>query len=151
MIIYLGSFYIILGFLFLFIPLIYLELGRPNDFIRAAVKLIIGLTLILKNKAFGNSFFLIYLLFTLLVVLYLFEIFLSRWNQLTDKEKSKLLTLVEFNKNFSKTLEALFLGLNNIKNALNFLNFERNNQIISKKKWVRPEKNDSIKSGNPID
>ena len=49
-IIYLGSFYIILGSIFLLIPLIYLEFGRPKDFIRAGLNLFIGVFLITKTE-----------------------------------------------------------------------------------------------------
>ena len=87
--VYLGYFYIFIGTLFLFVPLIYLELGRAKDLIKAFLNLLIGLILIIKNKTIDESFFLIFLLLTILVVLYLVELFKSRWNQLTDKERKK--------------------------------------------------------------
>ena len=75
LIVYLGFFYIVVGTIFLFVPLIYLELGRPKDLIKAFLNLLIGFLLIIKNKTIDESFFLIYLLFTVLVVLYLVELF----------------------------------------------------------------------------
>ena len=146
MIIYLGYFYIILGSIFLFIPLIYLELGSPKDLIKAFLNLLIGIILIIQNKFFDNSFVPIYFLVTVLFVFYLVEIFSSRWNQLTDQEKSKLTTLMEFKKNLSKISEAITLAIKNFKNFLNFFNFDRNNENLHKKKWVRNDKNDNIKS-----
>ncbi len=146
LIIYLGYFYIVLGSIFLFIPLIYLEIGRPKDLIKAFLNLLIGIILIIKNKFFDNLFILIYALVTALFVFYLVEIFSSRWNQLTDKEKSKLTTLIEFKKNLSKILEAINLAFRNFKNPLNFFKFNRNNENLHKKKWVRNDKNDNIKS-----
>ena len=145
LIVYLGSFYIFIGFIFLFIPLIYLELGRPKDLIKAFLNLLIALILIIKNKSIDESFFIIFFLLTVLIVLYLVEIFSSRWNQLTDKEKNKLTTFLEFKNNFSKILEAINLVLSNFTKPLNFLSFDRNNKNISKKKWVRSDKNDNIK------
>ena len=143
-IVYLGSLYILIGTIFLFVPLIYLELGRPKDLIKAFLNLLIGFILIIKNKSINESFFLILLFFTILVLLYLFELFSSRWNQLTNKEKNKLTTFIEFKKNISKILEAINLVVKNFTKPLNFFNFDKNNQNLTPKKWVRNDKNDNI-------
>ena len=145
LLIYIGSFYILIGTIFLFVPLIYLELGRPKDLIKSFFNLLVGLILIINNKIIDESFFVIRLLLTILIVLYVIELFLSRWNQLTDKEKNKLKTFLEFKNNLSKTLKAINLGLSNSTKTLNFFNFVGNNQKISPKKWVRNDKNDNIK------
>ena len=142
---YLGYFYILIGIIFLLVPLIYLELGRPKDLIKAFLNLIIGFILIIKNKTLDELFFVIFLLITLLVVLYVVELFSSRWNQLIDKEKKKLTTFLEFKNNLLKILEAINLGVSNFAKSLNFFNFGRNNQNITSKKWVRNDKNDNIK------
>ena len=142
---YLGLFYIVIGTIFLFVPIIYLELGRPKDLIKAFLNLLIGWILIIKNKTIDESFFIIFLLLTVLVVFYLVELFLSRWYQLTDKEKKKLTTFLEFKKNLSKILEALNLGVNDFTKPLNFFNFDSNNEKLKSKKWVRNDKNDNIK------
>ena len=145
LIVYLGSFYIVVGTIFLFVPLIYLELGREKDLIKSFLNLLIGFIMIIKNKTIDESFFLICLLFTVLVVLYLVELYRYRWNQLTDKEKDKLTTFLEFKNNLSKILEAINLGVKNFTKLLNFSNFDKNNQNLSPKKWVRNDKNDNIK------
>ena len=142
--IYIGYFYIFLGAIFLLIPLIYLEVGRPKDLIKAGLNLLIGVTLIVKNRVFENSSLFICSLLTVLMIFYVYEIFLSRWNQLTDKEKNKLKTIVELRMNLSKILKAINLGLKNFRNSLNFLKFENNKENIGKKKWVRNDKNDKI-------
>ena len=77
--------------------------------------------------------------------MYLVELFLFRWNQLTDKEQNKLTTFLEFKNNLSKILEAINLGLRNFTKPLNLFNFDRNSQKIIPKKWVRNDKNDNIK------
>ncbi len=141
---YLGTFYIVIGTIFLSVPIIYLELGRPKDLIKAFLNLLIGFILIVKNKTIDESFSIIFLLLTLLVVLYVVELFLSRWNQLTDKEKNKLTTFLELKNNFSKIFEAINLGLSNLKKPLNFFNFVSKNKITTKKKWVRNDKNDNM-------
>ena len=140
-----GSFYILIGALFLIVPLIYLELGRSKDLIKAFLNLLVGFVLIIKNKTIDESFFVIFLLLTVLVIFYLIEIFLFRWNQLTDKEKNKLTTFLEFKNNLSKILEAINLGVRNFAKPLNLFNFGSNNQNTSTKKWVRNDKNDNIK------
>ena len=142
---YLGSFYILSGTIFLLIPLIYLELGRPKDLIKSFLNLSIGFIIIIKNTTINQSSFVIFLLLTLLVLMYLLELFLFRWNQLTDKEKNKLTTFLEFKNNLSKLLEAINLGFVNFTKPLNFFNFDSNNEKIKSKKWVRNDKNDNIK------
>ena len=147
-IVYIGIFYLLIGSIFLLIPLLYLELGRPKDLIKAFINLSIGFVLILKNKIVGESLFVIFLLLTFVAVLYLLELFLSRWNQLTDKEKNKLTTFLEFKKNLSKIFEAINFGFSNFTKDIMFLNFDGKNKKISSKKWVRNENNDNIKNQN---
>ncbi len=142
---YLGFLYIAVGIIFLLVPLIYLELGRPKDLIKAFLNLSLGFILIIKNSTINRSFFLIFLLITVLVFMYLVELFLLRWNQLTDKEKKKLTTFLEFKNNLLKILEAINLGFRNFTKHFNFFNFDSNNEKINPKKWVRNDKNDNIK------
>tara|TARA_A100001035_G_C27425197_1_gene339057 strand:+ start:107 stop:556 length:450 start_codon:yes stop_codon:yes gene_type:complete len=145
LIIYLGYFYLVIGTIFLSVPIIYLELGRPKDLIRALLNLLIGFTLIIKNKTIDESFFIIFFLITILIVLYLTELFFFRWSQLTENEKKKLTTFLEFKSNISKMLEAINLGVRNFTKPLNLFNFGNNNQITNQKKWVRNDTNDKIK------
>jgi len=143
---YLGIFYILVGTIYLTVPLIYLELGKPKDLIRAFLNLLIGFILIIKNKTLDESFFVIFLFLTVLVTFYLVELFLSRWYQLTENEKKKLTTFLEFKNNFLKILEAIDLGFGNFMKPSNFFNFGSNNKNSTQKKWVRNDKNDNIKA-----
>ena len=143
--VYWGYFYIAIGTIFLFVPIIYIELGRPKDLIKAFLNLLIGFILIIKNKTIEESFFVILLLLTVLVVFYLVELFLSRWYQLSDIEKKKITTIMELKRNLLKTLEAINLGFGNLAKFLNFFNFGSNKQNTNPKKWVRNDKNDNIK------
>jgi len=145
LIFYLATFYIISGIIFLSVPIIYLELGRPKDLIKAFLNLLIGLILIIKNKTLDESFFVIFLFLTVLVIFYLVELFLSRWFQLTDNEKKKLITFVEFKNNFLKILESINLVVGDFTKPSNFFNFDSNNKNTTQKKWVRNDKNDNIK------
>ena len=145
LIFYLGTFYIVIGAIFLIVPLIYLELGRPKDLIKAFLNLLIGVILIIKNKTINEIFFVILLILTILVSLYSSELFLSRWNQLTDKEKKKLTTFLEFKNNFLKILESINLVFADFTKPSNFFNFGSDNKNTTQKKWVRNDKNDNIK------
>ena len=144
MIIYLGFFYVIVGTIFLLVPLIYLELGKPKDLIKSCLNLLIGFVLIIKSKTLDESFF-IFLLFAVLIIFYLVELFSSRWNQLTDKEKNRLTTFLELKNNLLKIMEAINLGVKNFSKPLNVFDFGSNNQITGQKKWVRNDNNDNIK------
>ena len=145
LIFYLGTFYILVGTIFLTVPIIYLELGKPKDLIKAFLNLLIGLILIIKNKTIDESFFVIFFFLTVLVIFYLVELFSSRWYQLTDNEKKKLTTFLEFKNNFSKIVEAIKLGFGNSSKPLNLFNFGSNNKNLTQKKWVRNDNNDNIK------
>ena len=146
LIFYLGTFYILVGTIFLTVPIIYLELGKPKDLIKAFLNLLIGLILIIKNKTIDESFFVIFLFLTLLVIFYLVELFFYRWYQLTNNEKQKLTTFLEFKNNFSKILESINLVFGDFTKPLNFFYFGSNNEKTTPKKWVRNDKNDNIKS-----
>ena len=146
LIFYLGIFYILIGTLFLTVPIIYLELGKPKDLIKAFLNLLIGFILIIKNKTIDESFFVIFLFLTLLVFLYVVEIFLSRWYQLTDKEKIKLTTFLEFQNNLLKIIEAIKLVVKNFTKPLNVFSFGSNSKNTISKKWVRNDNNDNIKA-----
>ena len=145
LIFYLGIFYILIGTIFLSVPIIYLELGKPKDLIKAFLNFLIGLILIIKNKTIDESFFIILLLLTVLVIFYLVELFLSRWYQLTNNERQKLTTFLEFKNNFSKILQAINLGFGNFTKPSKFFNFGGKNENTTQKKWERTDKNDNMK------
>ena len=142
---YLGTFYILVGTIFLIVPIIYLELGKPKDLIKAFLNLLIGLILIIKNKTLDESLVVVFFCLTVLVIFYLIELFLSRWYQLTDIEKKKLTTFLEFKNNFLKILESINLIFGDFTKPSNFFNFGSNNKNTTQKKWVRNDKNDNIK------
>ncbi len=145
MIYYLGFLYLVVGTIFLLVPIIYLELGRPKDLIKSCLNLLIGFILIIKNKTLDESSLFVIILFSVLIVFYIAELFLYRWNQLTDKEKNKLTTFLQFKNNISKILEAINVGVKNSAKTLNLFNFGSNNQNIKPKKWVRNDNDDNIK------
>ena len=137
MVIYLSFLYFLNGIIFLLIPILYIELGKPRDLIKAGLNLIIGMFLLLKHNVFDSLYSSIFIFITILFIFYSVEIFSIRWNQLTDQEKDKLKTAVEFKKNVSKLIEAIFLARNDFLNSKSLLKFGRKNENLNKKKWVR--------------
>ena len=148
MVVYLSFLYLILGLLFLLIPLVYIELGRPRDLLKAALNLVVGMFLLVKRNVFDSLYSSILIFITILFIFYLIEIFSIRWNQLTNLEKNKLKTLIELKKNVSTLMEAISLARKDFLNSKSIFNFGRNNENLNKKKWVRNGENDNIVISN---
>ena len=129
-------------------PLIYIELGRPRDFIKGGLNLVIGMLLIFKQNSFNTLYSSIFTFITALLIFYVVEIFSIRWNQLTNQEKNKLKTLNELKKNLSIFLKAISLARQDFFNSNNILKFGRKNENLNKKKWVRNDENDNIVNSN---
>ena len=148
MTIYIGCLYLLFGIIFLLIPLIYIELGRPRDFIKGGLNLVIGMLLILKHNSFDTLYSSIFIVITTLLTFYIVEIFSIRWNQLTNQEKNKLKTLEELKKNLSIFLKAISLARKDFLNSNNILKFGRKNENLNKKKWVKNDENDNMVTSN---
>ena len=145
LIIFIGTFYLVLGCLFLIIPLLFTELGRPKDFIKSGLIILLGIFLLVYKNIFNLSIGLILTLNAVIVFFNVIEVFTYRWNQLLDKEKFEIKSLNTFKNNF-------FLILNIIKNGLQNLFFLGQNKMLLKKnsikkKWVRNEKNTTELTG----
>ena len=129
-------------------PLIYIELGRPRDFIKGGLNLVIGMLLLFKHNGLDTLYSSIFTLISILLGFYLVEIFSIRWNQLTSQEKNKLQTLEEFKKNLFIFIKAISLARQDFLNSNNILKFGRKNENLNKKKWVRNDENDNIVTSN---
>ena len=145
LIIFIGTFYLVLGCLFLIIPLLFTELGRPKDLIKSGLIILLGIFLLVYKNIFNLSIGLILTLNAVIVFFNVIEVFTYRWNQLLDKEKFEIKSLNTFKNNF-------FLILNIIKNGLQNLFFLGQNKMLLKKnsikkKWVRNEKNTTELTG----
>lgn len=116
------------GIIFLLMPLIYIELGRPRDFIKGGLNLVIGMLLLFKHNGFDTLYSSNFTVITILLTFYLVEIFSIRWNQLTNQEKIKLKTLEELKKNLSIFLKAISLARKDFLNSNNILKFGRKNE-----------------------
>ena len=116
--VYFGFFYLLLGTIFLFLPLISIEFGRPRDLMKSALYLIIGVTLITKNNFHDNLFIPYMFCVSLLISFHVLEIFSFRFNLLTSQEKNKLSSLIEIKKNISKFLHAVSLVFKNFSKSI---------------------------------
>ena len=127
---------------------IYIELGRPRDFIKGGLNLVIGMLLIYKQNSFNSLYSSVLTVITTLLTFYIVEIFSIRWNQLTNQEKNNLQTLEELKKNLSIFFKAISLARQDFLNSNNILKFGRKNENLNKKKWVRNDENDNIVTSN---
>ena len=148
MIIYLGIFYLLLGTIILLFPIIYLEFGRPKDLIKAGLILTLGMILIFEYKGFNKVDSIVLIVSTTLIIFFALEIFVIRWNQLTDNEKKRFKTYDQFKKNINTFFEAVKIGAKSFLTLFSFLKFAKNNENIVKKKWVRNSENDTMLSSN---
>ena len=141
LIIFIGFIYIFIGFILLFTSLLFIELGRPRDFIQSGLLILLGTLLMIYKNAFNFAFSLILSLNAILVTFYFIENFLYRWNQLLDKEKFDIKSLSGFQRNFSIIYNIIKLDLKNIFLNNKMGNLFKNTSI--KKKWVRKQDNNN--------
>ena len=134
---FLGYLYIVLGSVFLFLPIIFIELAKPRDLTKGGISIILGIYVLIQRDYISDPILLILSFNILLSGFFLVEIFSSRWNQLTDNEIIKLKTLSEFGKRFLIFTEALSLGIKKI--YLNIKQFNLTKNKSSNKKWVRSD------------
>ncbi len=143
MIVFLSSIYFVLGLLYLLIPSIALELGRPKDLLKGGLFFLLAFFLLIKKNTFNDSDLIILLCNNFICFILIAEINLLRWNYLSEKEKNSF-------KNFSVLQTKLLLFLDALKLA--------NKKLLSKSKkvntfnknadskiWVRSEK-DKLKN-----
>ena len=138
---FIGLFYLLIGCISLFTALLFIELGRPKDLIKAGLLILLGIFLIIYKNIFTIKISLIVSLNALLIIFYFIENFSYRWNQLLDKEKFVIKSLSGLNKNFSEIFKIISLELKNLP-FMNIKNIFKDTSI--KKKWVRKKnKNNS--------
>ena len=144
LIVLLGSFYILIGIIFLLTPLIIIELSRPRDLLKSGLILTIGVFLIIKQYTFNYFYSIIFILNTFLIGFFVIEIFTNRWNQLSQNEREKLKNFNEVSKNFKIFSDAVINSLKKVYSNLNI--FSHKNKIPVTKKWVRSNDDAKISS-----
>ena len=138
--IFLGSLDISFGILFLILPIIFIEFARQRDFIKASLLLFLGIFLILTSDTFKVQQVFILGINSLIITILVYEVFLNRWIQLSEKEKKELISLQSIKNKLILFFDAIKKIFQNIYIHFPRINFLRNN--IPSKKWVRsPNKN----------
>ncbi len=133
--IFLGSLDISFGILFLILPIIFIEFARQRDFIKASLLLFLGIFLILTSDTFKVQQIFILVINSLIITILVYEVFLNRWIQLSEKEKKELISLQSIKIKLILFFDAIKKIFQNIYIHFPRINFLRNN--IPSKKWVR--------------
>ncbi len=142
--IFIGSLNILLALTFLIIPIIFIELGRPKDLIKASLLLISGIALVISSNSFTKENLFILIINTLILTFLIFEVFKNRWNELTEKEKKEFITISTLNSKLKFFINALKLTFQKIYPNSFKVKFLNNNS--TSKKWVRDENKNIEKS-----
>ena len=130
-----GIFYLIMGFFFLIIPLLFIKLGRPRDIIKSGFMILSGIFLLINKNTFNISIDLIFTLNAILIGVFFFENFSYRWNQLLDKEKYEIKSFNGFLHNFSLVFNIVKDGIKPLFfKELFKIGLKKNN---TQKKWIR--------------
>ena len=145
MVLVLSYLYFVLGLVYLFIPSIALELGRPKDLIKGGLFFLLAIFLLIKKNTFTSSDLIIILFNNLICFILVAEINLNRWNNLSETEKKSLRNFKVIKNKFLLFLDAIKLANTNL-----FTKSARSNILdknADKRVWVRSDK-DSLEKNN---
>jgi len=137
--------YFVLGLVYLFVPSIALELGRPKDLLKGGLFLLLAIFLLIKKNTFNSSDLLIILFNNLICFILIAEINLSRWNNLSELEKRSFRNFLVIKNKLLLFFDALKLGKKNLLS--NSLKANTLNKNVVKRVWVRSEK-DNLKNNS---
>ncbi len=140
LIIFFGDLMLLLGFAVLLLPLLVTELSRPRDAFWGAVGLLLGLSLVSTNDRFHGAPMLAVISGMLLISRLGYEVAQSRWHQLSDAEKNRLVSLERWTSGI-KQVWASLAQLGGVFGRLIKFPLPKINSQKSQKKWVRPDKN----------
>jgi len=136
---------LILGLIYLLVPSIALELGRPKDLLKGGLFFLLAIFLLIKKNTFNGTEIIILLLNNIICFILIAEINLSRWNSLSNSEKKGFKNFSEIKNKLFLFLDALKLGNKKILSASTKDNLLNKN--VGKRVWVRNEK-DSLENKN---
>ena len=130
--------YFVLGLVYLFVPSIALELGRPKDLLKGGLFFLLAIFLLIKKDTFTSSDLVIILFNNFICLILIAEINLSRWNNLSELEKKSLRNFSSIKNKLLLFLDALKLvNKNLLSKSLKANTFDKNGV---KRVWVRSEK-----------
>ena len=137
--------YFVLGLIYLFVPSIAIELGRPKDLLKGGLFFLLAIFLLIKKDTFTSSDLIIILFNNLICFILVAEINLNRWNNLSETEKKSLRNFKVIKNKFLLFLDAIKLANTNL-----FTKSARSNILdknADKRVWVRSSK-DSLEKNN---
>ena len=135
----------ILGFTYLLVPSIALELGRPKDLLKGGLFLLLAIFLLIEKNTFNGTEIIILLFNSIICFILTAEINLSRWNSLSNTEKKSFKNFSEIKDKLLLFLDALKLGNKKILSASTKNNLLDKNLV--KRVWVR-NATDSLENKN---
>ena len=145
MLLILSYIYLILGLIYLLVPSIALELGRPKDLLKGGLFFLLAIFLLIKKNTFTSSDLVIIFFNNLICFILIAEINLSRWNNLSELEKESFRNFSVIKNKLLLFLDALKLGNKNLlSKSLKASNLDKN---AVKRVWVRSEK-DNLKNNS---
>ena len=145
MVLLLSYVYFALGLAYLFVPSIFLELGRPKDLLKGGLFFLLGIFLLIKKNTFTSSDLVIIFFNNLICFILIAEINLSRWNNLSELEKESFRNFSVIKNKLLLFLDALKLGNKNLLSKSLKTNTLDKNAV--KRVWVRSEK-DNVKNNS---
>ena len=145
LIVLIGFLYLFLGSISLLTSILFIEIGRPKDILQSGLSILLGTFLIIYKNIFTIKISLILTLNVLLLISYLIENFLYRWNLLLEKEKFDIISFSGLKKNFFTIYEIISIDFKNLFFNKKIKNIFKHPSI--KKKWIRKKE----KENNPID
>ena len=143
---FLGGLYLFIGLFCLVMPLIYIEIGRPKDLIKAGLIILLGIFLIIKQNTFNYSQTVILSLNFVLLTVFIIEVFINRWNQLLSNEKIKFKSFSEIRKNLQIFLNIIKGGFQDINSKFGLQKIFQ--KKLKQKKWIRTPENVNIEISN---
>ena len=139
MIIFLSSLYFTLALGYLLIPSIALELGRPKDLLKGGLLSLFAIFLLIKNNSFNNSNLIILIFNNIICFIFIAETYLTRWNSLSDKERTSLKNISTIKSKLLLFLDALKMANKYVFSQISKVNLFAKND--GHRVWVRSDKN----------
>ena len=139
-----GYLFLFVGFLILVLPLMLIELSRPQDWLKGGLFLFLGLFLLVENDLLRGSINLLVISMAILYGVMIREIVQNRWNQLSLEEKKRIGSFERWMESFNQLGQIFALAGNGALNLYKSF-ITKNEKSITEKKWVRPEIKGEIK------
>ena len=140
-----GYLFLLIGSLFLSLPLILIELSRPRDWLMGGLFLFSGLSLLVENEFLKGSINLLVISLVILLGKMCLEIFQNRWFQLSSEEVKRIGSSERWFESY-RQLGQSFASLGKyLINLFKSMTTQSENSQ-REKKWVHPELKDKFKT-----